>query len=70
MTVAEFMSEALTNPNAGYYIQRDVFGKGGDFITSPEVSQLFGEVPPRRNSASAISPLVTLHRATPSIIWH
>ena len=28
----------------GYYMKNDVFGKEGDFITSPEISQVFGEV--------------------------
>ena len=40
ISLAEFM--ALNN--AAYYAGRDPFGRGGDFITAPEVSQMFGEI--------------------------
>lgn len=43
ITVAQYMQEILTNPRQGYYMSKDVFGVSGDFTTSPEVSQMFGE---------------------------
>jgi len=38
--VARFMAES----NAAYYASHDPFGAKGDFITAPEVSQMFGEL--------------------------
>ena len=44
MPVADYMRLCLTHPEHGYYVQRDPFGGGGDFITAPEISQMFGEL--------------------------
>lgn len=43
ITFAEYMADALYAPNLGYYdIDKLKFGPGGDFVTSPEISPLYG----------------------------
>ena len=44
ISVAEFMRTALTARDLGYYMHGDPFGARGDFITAPEISQVFGEL--------------------------
>lgn len=44
LTVADYMSACLADPELGYYRTREPFGQRGDFITAPEVSQMFGEL--------------------------
>jgi SAM-dependent MidA family methyltransferase len=44
MTVSQFMTACLHDPEAGYYATRPRLGAEGDFITAPLVSQMFGEL--------------------------
>jgi SAM-dependent MidA family methyltransferase len=44
ITIAEYMTACLHDPQDGYYATRPSLGEGGDFITAPLVSQMFGEL--------------------------
>ena len=48
MTVADYVTRCLHDPKGGYYASRPahhtILGEGGDFITAPLISQMFGEL--------------------------
>jgi len=44
ISVAQYMSACLHDPQDGYYATRPAIGEAGDFITAPMISQMFGEM--------------------------
>ena len=44
MRLDAYMQSCLLHPEWGYYTTRAPFGPEGDFITAPEISQMFGEL--------------------------
>ncbi len=44
LRVSDYFALCLADPDHGYYQNREPFGQAGDFITAPEISQLFGEM--------------------------
>ena len=44
ITLHDYMEACLYDPEHGYYKKREALGRAGDFITAPEISQVFGEL--------------------------
>ena len=44
ISVTDYFALCLADPEHGYYRTRHPFGRAGDFVTAPEISQLFGEM--------------------------
>jgi SAM-dependent MidA family methyltransferase len=44
LPVSRYIELCLGHPRHGYYLTRDPLGAAGDFITAPEISQMFGEL--------------------------
>ena len=44
LPVDKFLQNVLYDKKFGYYASKNPFGKNGDFITAPKISNLFSEI--------------------------
>ena len=44
ITISDYMETCLFHPKLGYYQKKNPLGQSGDFVTAPEISQMFGEL--------------------------
>ena len=44
ISLDKFINKSLYDKKIGYYMNKDPFGKSGDFITAPNISIMFSEM--------------------------